>query len=442
MIKLFGSNRKKEADTLQITRADRLWVNDSFKVLLQVFGYPGNNRTPILFTAQYFPETFSAGHTGLECLTRDLCHLMQIEAGKITVEVIDDMHSIYGMPYGTEGNPFEAYLEINDGNYKIYVANSVQKRPGRLLSALVCQFTGIRLTEHKLIYDHSEGQDQFLYLAGIYFGFGTILAQNLTAIDRTDDGFWEQTWNYISEIPAAVMAYALALYAKLAEPDSQEWKDYLPAEINRHIEKAIRYVEENPAPVFDKEETEACLLFKSAHDHYLENKFEAGIADLLRILTLTKDEIMKANALHNLGYYHLRLQQYGQGLSYLKQSIGINPGQAYVNDNIGYALIKMGELEAGKESVMKSIAAQNNDLAYSYRNLALYHQAKGEMALAEDFFKQAFESISDNVDLLEYYYGEFLLQNSQTGNGLDFLKKAVAKGEPEAIKRLNELMKL
>ena len=84
---------------------------------------------------------------------------------------------------------------------------------------------------------------------------------------------------------------------------------------------------------------------------------------------------------------------------------------------------------------------ENNNIAYTYRNFALYYQAKGEVTKAEDYFKKSFESKTDSVDLLEYHYSDFLITNGETEKGLEFLKKAVEKGEPESIERMNEIKK-
>ena len=63
------------------------------------------------------------------------------------------------------------------------------------------------------------------------------------------------------------------------------------------------------------------------------------------------------------------------------------------------------------------------------------------MNKAEEYFKKSFDSIKDSVDLLEYHYADFLIKNVQTEKGLVFLKKAVEKGEPEAINKMNEIKK-
>jgi tetratricopeptide (TPR) repeat protein len=278
-------------------------------------------------------------------------------------------------------------------------------------------------------------------LAGIYFGFGVLLSQNLKDTGRIDDGFWETKWNYISEMPNEIMAFALATNSKLIEQDSPKWMDNLPNDLKRQFESAIEYLNKNPSELYDKKEFEANELFKTAYDQYLENQFEKAIKNLQKALFLTNDDVMKADVYNNLGYYNIRLKNYEQSVTYFKSSINIIPDYGYANDNLGYALIQLGKLEEGKDFLEKALKTINNDIAYTYRNYALYYQAKGELKKAEEYFKKSFDSINDSVDLLEYHYADFLIQNGETEKGLEFLKKAVDKGEPEAIEKLNEINK-
>jgi len=440
-MKLFGFFKNKENDTFRITEPDRLWVEDNFRWLIKVFGYPYRESEKILLSENYFTTTIKSDKVLIENIIKDLCLLIQIQEEKISFEVISDIRDIYGMPYQIEGKPFETELEIEEGKYKIHIANSLQKHPKRLIYNLVYEFIRIKLTENKLQYDTGNDTDLFIYLAGIYFGFGVLLSQNLKDTGRVDDGFWETKWNYISEMPNEIMAYALATYSNLIEQDSPKWKDNLPSDLKSQFESAIKYLNENPSELCDKKELEANELFKKAYDQYLENHFDEAIANLQRILFLTNDDVMKADVYNNIGYYNIRLRNYEQSVSYFKSSINILPDYGYANDNLGYALIQLGKLEEGKEFLEKALKTENNDIAYTYRNYALYYQAEGELNKAEDYFKKSFDSINDSVDLLEYHYADFLIKNGETEKGLVYLTKAVDKGEPEAIGKMNEIKK-
>jgi tetratricopeptide (TPR) repeat protein len=440
-MKLFGFFKNKENDTFRITEPDRLWVEDNFKWLIKVFGYPYLESEQIVLSENYFPKTFKGDRVLIENIIKDLCTLLQIQEDKITFEVVSDIRDIYGMPYQIEGKPFETELEIEEGKYKIHIANSLQKHPKRLIYSLVYEFIRIKLTDNKLKFDTGDDTDLFIYFAGIYFGFGVLLSQNLQDTGRVDDGFWETKWNYISEMPNEIMAFAFAIYSKLIEQDSQKWKGDLPSDLKSQFEKALKYLNDNPSELYDKSELEANELFKTAYDQYLKNKFEEAITNLQKILFLTNDDVMKADVYNNLGYYNIRLKNYEPAVSYFKSSINIIPDYGYANDNLGYALIQLGKLEEGRMILEKALQTENNDIAYTNRNFALYYQAKGEMNKAEEYFKKSFDTIADSVDLLEYHYADFLIKNGETEKGLQFLKKAVEKGEPEAIERMNEIKK-
>lgn len=440
-MKLFGFFKNKENDTFRITEPDRLWVEDNLRWLIKVYGYPYRESEQILLSENYFPKTFKGDKVLIENIINDLSSLFQIREEKISFEVVNDIRDSYGMPYEIEGKPFETELEIQDGKYKIHIANSLQKHPNRLIYSLFYEFLRIKITDNKLQFDTGDDTDLFIYLAGIYFGFGVLLSHNLKDTGRIDDGFWETKWNYISEMPNEIMAFALATYSKLIEQDSPKWKDDLPSDLKNQFEKAIKYLADNPSELYDKQELEANELLKLAYDQYLNNEFEEGITNLQKILFLTNDDVMKADVYNNLGYYSIRLKNYQQSVSYFKNSIQIISDYGYSYDNLGYALIQLGELEEAKEWLDKARETENNDFAYTYRNYALYYQAKEEMNKAEDYFKKSFESITDTVDLLEYHYADFLIKNGETEKGLVFLKKAVEKGEPEAIEKMNEIKK-
>ncbi|WP_298143651.1 tetratricopeptide repeat protein [Flavobacterium sp.] len=441
-MKLFGFLKKnKENDTFRISELDKLWIEDNFRWLIKVFGYPYYENEQILLSENYFPNSFSVSKVLIENIIKDLCFLFQIQEDKLSFEVVKDIRDSYHTPYEIEGKPFETTVRIEEGNYKIYIANSLQNNPKRLIYSLVYDFIKIKLTDNKLEYDTADDTDLFIYLAGIYFGFGVLLSHSLKDIGSVNDGYWVTKWNYISEMPTEVMAFALATYSNLIEQDAPKWIDQLPSDLKSQFRKAIKYLKDNPNDLYDKRELQSNELFKAASERYLENDFEEAITLLQNVLFLTKNDVMKAEVYNNLGYIAIRLKNYEQASSYFKSSLRIIPNYGYANDNLGYALIQLGQLDEGRSFLEKALQTENNDPAYTYRNFALYHQAKGEMKKAEEYFRKSFESITQSVDLLEYHYAEFLIMNGDKEKGLEFLKLAAQKGEHEAIEKLNKIEK-
>jgi len=346
------------------------------------------------------------------------------------------------LPFASEGKQFEAETEIlADNSYKLHIAKSISKRPNRLIFSMIYEFIKIRLIENKLQFDTGDDTSLFIFIAGIYFGFGVPLSLNLTDRGRVDDGFWETKWNYVSEMPNEVMAFGLATYSKLIEQENPEWKNELPQELKSQFDRAIKFLNETPSAIFNKAELDANDLFHLADEEYKNGNYEEAISNLQKILFLTNDELLKADVYNYIGYYKLRSGDYEKSITNFHKALQIDPNYGFAYDNLGYSLILTGQLEEGQQQLDKALKTKNNDNAYTYRNLALYHQAKNELEQAESNFQLAFESETVPVDLLELHYANFLIKKDEREKGMEYLKKAVEKGEPEAIKRMNEIKK-
>ncbi len=438
-MKLFGFDKNAKETKFRITEPDRDWVEENFKWLIQVFGYPNRQSAQILISDKYFPKTFSTNDLKVQNLIEDLCNLLEIDSTKIKFDLHEDLRDVYGMPFEMQGKPFETETEVNDGNYIIHIANSITKRPNRLVFSLIYEFIKIRLTENKLQFNTGEDTSLFLFIAGIYFGFGVPLSQNLTDKGRVDDGFWETKWNYVSEMPNEVMAFGLATYAKLIEQDNPDWKNELPQELKLKFDEAIVFLNESPSTVFSKAELDAMDLFNQADLEYQNKDFDSAISTMQKILFLTEDELLKADVYNSIGYYQLRNGEYEKSIPNFKKALKIDSNYGFVYDNLGYALIQLGQFEEGKKQLESALQTENNDQAYTHRNLALYHIAVNEPEKAETEFQLAFANETIPVDLLELHYANFLISQGHREKGIEYLKKAVGKGEPEAINRIKEI---
>jgi Tfp pilus assembly protein PilF len=440
-MKLFGFNKKANEPKFRITEPDRDWVEDNFKWLIKVFGYPSSQSKQIVITDKFFPKTFSTSDLIVQNLIDDLCNLLGLDSSKITFELHEDLRDVYGMPFEMQGEPFETETEVTGNNYKIHIAKSISNRPNRLIFSLIYEFIKIRLTENKLQFDTGDDTSLFIFIAGIYFGFGAPLSQNLTDRGRVDDGFWETKWNYVSEMPTEVMAFGLATYSKLIVQDNPKWKNELPQEHRVQFECAIAFLNDSPSRVLSKAELDANDLFNQADKEYQNGDFDSAITTLQTVLSLTEDDLLKSDVYNNIGYYQLRNSKYEKSISNFHKALEIDASYGFAYDNLGYALIQTGQIEEGKRQLEKALKTDNNDNAYTYRNLALYFLARNEIEKVESNFQLAFESETVPVDLLELHYANFLINQGETETGMEYLEKAVEKGEPEAIKRMKEIMK-
>jgi tetratricopeptide (TPR) repeat protein len=274
---------------------------------------------------------------------------------------------------------------------------------------------------------------------GIYTGWGVILAQTMIDIGREHDMFWERKWKHISPMPIPVMAYSLALHSIMREEKDPVWKNFLPPDFRVQFEKACIYISENPDPVISKQELMAKALFKEAARQSRQKCFDAAIEAYQKAIFLTQDDSLRSVIYNNIGYAQLWKTDYQKSIVNFQKALEINPGFGYANDNLGYAFIMMGDTETGKYYLSVALQTKNNDNAYSYRNMALYHQKRGENEKAREYFQKAFENIAMPVDWLEYYYARFLFELGEKEESLIYLQLAVEKGEPLAIQWMNEI---
>jgi len=281
----------------------------------------------------------------------------------------------------------------------------------------------------------------FIYLTGIYFGFGVVFCQSIISGGYSTDGMWETKWSYVSPMPKEVMTYSLALYCGLVEEENFEWKETVHPTIKLQFEKAMEFLEKYPSSLLNPAELKAIRLIDKSCQEYDKNKFEFAISLLQESLTLTNDSITQIDIYNNIGYFQMRNGDFEKSVTSFEKAIELEPRFGNANDNLAYVYVKLGQLEKAKHYLEEAIATENNELAYHYRNVAVYYAAKGETEKAEEYFDMAFREAKLPVDLLEYDYANFLFNKEKTEEGMKYLQLAVEKNEPEAIERMKEIKK-
>ena len=427
-----------------ISDTDKEWVHSSFSWLIEAYGYPSNNVKTKLFTDEFFPATFSSKKVDVNTLITDLCKLLDLNEKKFTYELVDDARDIEGMPYEIHGHPLECEMEINlvtgEDHYHLLLARTLLKHPGRLLLNLIIETVKARQYENKISFEEVAEPDLLMYHVSIYLGFGFLLYQNLVEQGKSSDGiFWETKWSYVSIIPVQVMAYSLALFYNLMEENDPVGRKELNGDLQKNYDRAMEYIKQADNPLFDKQELAARTLYNEGDRYYLQNDFVNAISAFQKALFVTKDVYLKMDIYNSIGYSYLRMEEYIKSIPYFQKTLEINPGYGYANDNLGFAFIMSGDLESGKFYLHTALKTETNDAGYSFRNFALYHQKRKEYEQAEKYFQKAFNNIIIPIDLLEYFYARFLFEIGESEKGMDHLKKAVEKGEPEAIKLRNSL---
>lgn len=442
-MKFFSRNKKDKEPQIKLTEDDKQWVEESFDWLIKIYGYPNRAVKQIILNETFFPETLKQKKSDVGAILHDLANLLSIDKTKISFVLEEDIRNSGDIPFQIQGNPFHCQTEIlkSDGKniYKIFIAKYLLDYPERLLYNLIYELIKVRFLENNIVFDTGEDTDLFIYLAGIYFGFGLILSRNLIDTGQQVYGFWETKWNYTSEMPVPVMAYSLALFHSLFEDDGTDWRDLLPPTFKTEFLKAQDVLKKNPHKLYNKRELDSADLYGVSAQKSNNHDFEEAIACLQKILFLTQDANLKAIVYNNIGYNYLLLDEYEKSITYFQKALEIDQNFGFAYDNLGFALIMTGDIESGKYYLGLAMKCENNDNGYSYRNLALYYQQKKEMKLAEEYFQKAFNSIVIPVDLLEYFYAKFLFETGDSETAMKYLKIAVDKKNPQAVDLIKEI---
>lgn len=442
-MKFFGINiGQVKAAEMRITPEDRDWVVANFKWLISAFGHPLSEQMTI--SEKYFPKTFQTKEIKIENLIADCCTHLELDPQLFTYEIFEDIRDTENMPYAIADAPIDCFLNIDkqEGKYSIALAKTIFKHPHWLIASVCIEFGRAKFHYSKLDFGEGEETDLFLYLAAVYFGYGVILADNLAHTGEIRNAVWETKWAFIAKLPSPVLAYALAVIARLTGNQDPVWKELLPKEIRDEFDLAIAHIDESQNELFGIEKNRKAIqietLFKQADKHYTSAEYKEGVLLLQQALSLAGEDLIKANLLNTIGYYLLRDKKYRNSISHFVNALMLIPDYGYANDNLGFAFIMLGELDKGKEYLEKAVKTDNNDDAYSFRNMALYFQKKGDMISAEAHFRKAFD-MQTKVDLLDFFYGLFLMEIGDKQKAETHFQKSADEGEYEGLEKMKTI---
>lgn len=433
---LFSFREKEKKSRFAITEPDKAWVIENLTWLIGLYGLPHADDKTVIFSHEFFPLSRSGKGEPVENLIADLKELLGLVSVHITFDLQEDIRDIEGLPYEIEGKPFQSGLIAAEAQYHIILAKSLLKHDKALLSSLIYEFTKIRLIRDGCEYDTGEDTDLFLYLAGVYFGFGPLLYQGLVDTGRSSDGGWETKWSFVADLPQEVMAYAIALYNDLVPDNDLNWKTELSSQLESLLDAAIDYQKQKRVSLIKKGEFEAEELYKEGLKLFEQFDWERAIEVFRKAIFLETSNPLKANIHNSLGYAHMRMGDLEESLTNFQIAVDLT-GHAYAFSNMAYVMILGGRSDAAK-GLIEMVFEVNDQVGYAHRNTAMYHQALGDTDLAEEHFQQAL-AVGEPVDLLEFHYSEFLFEQGKKEEAMVYLRRAVDKGEPEAIAQYQSL---
>lgn len=394
--------RKKD---FVVTEADRSWVEECYENLIKAFGYP---LVPLEvdISEKYFPQCFATDSFSPENILLDLCRLLALDATQFSIVTVSDIRDS-DLDYSTEGRMFEAELVLGNSNHVIHLAQSIVKRPKRLVYLLAKELCVYILTRDFSNYNREEDESLFAYIVAIWFGIGTIFANNLVDVGFERDGLKERDWFNYSVMPPPVFGYALAYMDKLTSKANYT----LSGEVEKYYKLATDFLKDKTVALFDANELESNTLFAKSADAFDAKNFNDALVLAQKALFMTQDIFKKSDLNVSVGYAHLMLERYDVAIPYFEKAIELNEYNAYAYDNMGFCYINLGELEKGKSLIEKAMETKGNDNGYSFRNLGFYYWKKGDLKGADEYFNKA-KNENIEVDLLDEIIKEFERQKN------------------------------
>ena len=386
-------------------KSRRNWVETSFLILLKECGFPKNKGEQIIINEQYFPKTFSSKKFELENIFEDLISILDLNSKKITLETSYDLtdSSIYAI--ASQGETNEIHVTVpNENEFCFFIANSLKITQKKIIYNLVIEFIRVKLMTNQLFKDEKNISEHFLYLAGVYFGFGIILFENRYEVGFVRSGFRKTQWHFSSPMLPENILYSFAFCCKLFPNSNFNWIKHLPNEIQKNNVELMRNIESN----FRLNNLLKEINSLEINPKISIEKSEIITESLKNTIQSAEENILFATRKNNFGYRKLKEGLVEESIPYFREAIEMRDNFGFANDNLGYALILKGELEEGFKYLNEALKTGTNNKGYSCRNFGLYFHKKGNLEEAKKNYELAYENQTIPIDFLDVHFSELL----------------------------------
>ncbi len=436
-MKLFGLNFEDFGSDFEIEENHKNWADDVLFYLMEVFGVPTEESKTVLLDLEFFPKTLLAEEAQVEDTLHELCVLLKLDPHSIDHVFYEDLlqeETTVGLFL-----PYEIDTKFLPSGPQIILKKQLLKNPKKFIFLLLYELLQISLVSRVPSFKVQAHMGPFMVLVSTYLGFGILATRNLFSVGSWNQLFWESKWFQPNLLATECMAYFLALLTRIKKEENPAWKILLTDELRTPFEKALRYVDTLSPPFQEKLRFQVTQHMEESSSLYKKRDYKGAVVSLKKLIEKNPETVLPARVYGNLGYYLNMDEQYQESLPMLKKALEIDAHAHFVHDSMAYAFLHLGQLKKGKKCISASLKGMKNDIAYSFRNLALYHKGKGEIEKAQEFFDLSYENSTQGVDLLDFHYAEFLFEQGKKKKAMKHLKKEVERGEPMAIKKMETL---
>jgi len=257
---MFGLFSKKDPNRCPVPEENRLWLERSFSLLVNIFGKEKIKERNILFPHHScFPIKYNGeAETATETL-KIVAKQMEVEfddielnlynqglseistgsplnGGRIFLNSYEDDKSSAGLYFGKEEN----------GKYHIALERKKLSQPENMVATLAHEIAHIKLLGENRITDNDE---KLTDLATVIFGLGIFNANAAFQTFTTVDSSGWRKMGYLSQME---WGYALSLLAHTREEQTPGWIKYLSVNVRADFKQGERFIEHNPDLLFQQ----------------------------------------------------------------------------------------------------------------------------------------------------------------------------------------------
>lgn len=425
-----------------IRESDRMWLEKHFMKLVKAYGYPDPGQFSI--SPAFFPYTFKQKEIRVEHVITDCINLLELDGVEVDFELFTRAEDSENLQIGNGKQSRCSFIDFDrdSGHFNLELTEAVLAHPVRTIVTVCLEMCRAKILQGGDWVEEWEDSGLLTFLAAIHFGFGLIIGPNLTENGELSRDFFLTDWSIHVGFPQAFMAYAFVIYAWISQDLEPQWKHAFPPALRKEFERGIAFMKNRDDDFFDEEGMEHAaeqeMNFREAESLYKLGRYEEAIQLMDALASDPAYRGDRSLVLNNLGYYKMRLSQFEDAIPEFEQALELDPQFGYAYDNLGLCYIMVGELEQGKHHLDKASRTRYNDPAYSLRNFGIYYQKLGKMETAKQFFHEAYAKGTE-VDLLDFYYGEFLINYGELEKGKRHIQLSAQAGEREGIALLRKM---
>ena len=251
-INLFELFNKKYPNRCPISHDNRIWLEKSFSLLLDIFDKEKIRHSKILIPGHSnFPIKYNGN-------TQTAFDTLKIVAGQMEVEFDEIQLNLYdegvnaistGSPWGRsiflhsdisgKGSAGLYWGKQADNKYHIGLERRKLTQPENMVATLAHELAHIKLLGKSKIKTNDE---KLTDLTTVIFGIGIFNANAAFQIIKSGDSIG---WRKIGYLTQMEWGYALSLLAYIREEKKPNWIEYLTLNVKEEFKQGERFIENN-----------------------------------------------------------------------------------------------------------------------------------------------------------------------------------------------------